>query len=204
MVAVLGIALFLQAAQRLAPAYAAARDLPAGATLAAGDLTQVRVKLPAAALRQYLRPDSGHSYVGQVLTASVRKDMLLPATVVAASAADRDLVELPLKVDAGDLPEGLRPGDHVQVLAAYTQGPRQGTAQVLLPQAEVVRLLSDATAGLGTPGQPAGVQVRAPADRARGVAAAIATARILVIKTQPGGAGDDQPSTQTSAGVAGP
>jgi len=199
--AVVGMTLLLQAAQHLVPVYGAARDLPAGTTLAAGDLTQLRVKLPAAALRQYLRPEGGRSYVGQVLTAGIRKNMLLPATMVAPSAADLDLVESPIPVNPGDLPEGLRPGDHVQVWAAYTQGPHQGTAQVLLTQAEVVRLLSDTTSGLGASGRSAGIQVRMPADRAQTVAAAIATSRIWVIKTQPGG-GDGLPATQATTTTA--
>ena len=196
LVAVLGIAVALQHAQQVVPVYAAARDLPSGVTLAAGDLAQVSVKLPAAQLRQYLRPAvGGRGYAGQVLVASVRKDTLLPAGILAASTADRNLVEQPLKVDAGDLPEGLRPGDHVQILAAYTQGSQQGTAQLLVSQAEVVRLLHDAS-GLGAAGQPIGVQVRMPADRSQTVVAAVATARIVVVKTQPG-ADTDQAAAPT-------
>ena len=105
----------------------------------------------------------------------------MPAEVVLASSRDADLVELPVQVDPGDMAQGLRPGDRVQVLAAFTEGARRGRAVVLLPTAEVVRLLED-PAGLTGSGQDRGVQLRMPGDRAPVVAAAIATARIFVIK----------------------
>jgi hypothetical protein len=92
-------------------------------------------------------------------------------------------VELPVQVDPGDMARGLRPGDSVQVLAAYTEGARRGRAVVLLPTAEVVQVLQD-SAGLTASGQERGVQLRMPSDRAPIVAAAIATARIFVVKAQ--------------------
>jgi hypothetical protein len=90
-------------------------------------------------------------------------------------------VELPVQVDPGDMAEGLRPGDRVQVVAAFTEGARRGRAVVLLPSAEVVQVLEDASGLTGT-GQQRGVQLRMPSDRAPVVAAAIATARIFVVK----------------------
>jgi hypothetical protein len=90
-------------------------------------------------------------------------------------------VELPVQVDPGDMAEGLRPGDSVQVVAAFTEDARHGRAVGLLPSAEVVQVLED-TAGLTGAGQRRGVQLRMPSDRAPVVAAAIATARIFVVK----------------------
>ena len=118
---------------------------------------------------------------GRVLTAPVRRETLVPAGLVLASSRDADLVELPVQVDPGDMAQGLRPGDSVQVLAAYTDGARRGRAVVLLPTAEVVQVLQD-PAGLAGTGQERGVQLRMPSDRAPVVAAAIATARIFVVK----------------------
>jgi hypothetical protein len=163
LLAVLAGALFLDRAQRLVPVYAAARDLPAGTPLRSGDLTVVRVRLPASALRHYLR-----------------RETLVPAELALASQ-QADLVELPVQADPGDMAQGLRPGDRVQVLAAYTDGARRGRAVVLLPTAEVVRVLEDPVGLTGT-GQERGVQLRMPSDRAPVVAAAIATARIFVVK----------------------
>jgi pilus assembly protein CpaB len=180
LLAVLAGALFLDRAQRLVPVYAAARDLPAGTPLRSGDLTVVRVRLPDSALRHYLQPGPDRAVAGRVLTAPVRRETLIPAELALASQ-QADLVELPVQADPGDMAQGLRPGDRVQVLAAYTDGARRGRAVVLLPTAEVVRVLED-PAGLTGTGQERGVQLRMPSDRAPLVAAAIATARIFVLK----------------------
>jgi hypothetical protein len=189
LLAVLAGALFLDRSQRLVPVYAAARDLPAGTSLQEGDLVVIRARLPATALRHYLRPSVDRQVSGRVLTAPVQRETLIPAGVVLASSRDADLVELPVQVDPGDMAQGLRPGDSVQVLAAYTEGARRGRAVVLLPTAEVVQVFQD-PAGLTGAGQDRGVQLRMPSDRAPVVAAAIATARIFVVKA-PGPATDE-------------
>jgi hypothetical protein len=196
LLAILAGALFLDRAQRLVPVYAAARDLPAGTPLRSGDLMVVRVRLPATALRHYLRPSPDQAVPGRVLTAPVRRQALVPAELVLASSRDADLVELPVQADPGDMAQGLRPGDRVQVLAAYTDGARRGRAVVLLPTAEVVQVLED-PAGLAGAGQERGVQLRMPSDRAPVVAAAIATARIFVVKA-PG------PATERAAATPPP
>jgi hypothetical protein len=187
-------ALFLDRSQQLVPVYAAAHDLPAGAFLKDGDLVVVRVRLPATSLRHYLQPEPDRRVSGRVLAAPVRRDALVPAGLVLASSRDAGLVELPLQVESGDMAQGLRPGDTVQVLAAYTDGARRGRAAVLLPTAEVVQVLQD-PAGLTGTGQERGVQLRMPSDRAPAVAAAIATARIFVVKT---------PGPSTGPAAAGP
>jgi hypothetical protein len=96
LVAVLAGAIFLDRAQQLVPVYAAARDLPAGVPLRGGDLVVVRVRLPAAALRHYLRPSPGRAVSGNVLAAPVRRETLVLAELVLASSRDGDLVELPV------------------------------------------------------------------------------------------------------------
>jgi hypothetical protein len=141
--AILAGAAFLDRAQRLVPVYAAARDLPAGAALDNGDLVVVRVRLPTTALRHYLQPTPGQTVAGRVLAAPVRQETLVPAELLLASNAAADQVELPVQADPGDMAHGLRPGDRVQVLAAYTEGARRGDATILLPAAQVVRVLED-------------------------------------------------------------
>ncbi|HEV8165306.1 MAG TPA: SAF domain-containing protein [Actinomycetota bacterium] len=179
--AVLAGAVFLDRAQRLVPVYAAAHDLPAGATLTHGDLVVVRVRLPTSALRHYLQPTPGQTVAGRVLAAPVRQETLVPAELLLASDRDADLVELPVQADPGDMAQGLRPGDRIQVLAAYTEGARRGHATVLLPAAEVVRVLED-PGGLTGGGRPTGVQLRMPSASVPLVASAIATARIFLVK----------------------
>lgn len=179
--AVLGGASFLQQGQRLVPVYTAARDLPSGTVLTQADLATVRVRLPGPELRHYLRPTGDRTPAGRVLTAPVPKDALLPAAAVAASVQDAGMVELPIKADDGDVAQGLRPGDRVQVLAAYTDGARRGQAVVLLASVEVTRVLHEQGA-LPDADRQAGVQVRMPGERGPLVAAAIATARVFVVK----------------------
>jgi hypothetical protein len=192
--AVLAGALFLDRAQRLVPVYAAAHDLPAGVPLAAGDLMVVRVRLPEEALRHYLRPSVDRPVAGRVLAAPLPRGRLAPAELLLASLDDADLVELPVQVEPGDMAEGLRPGDRVQLLAAYTEGARRGRAAVLLPAAEVVRVLED-SGGLTGQARPTGVQLRVPSASAPLVAAAIASARIFVVKG-PALAAAEAPPTQ--------
>jgi hypothetical protein len=201
LLAILAGALFLDRAQRLVPVYAAARDLPAGTPLKSGDLMVVRVRLPASALRHYLQPSAGRAVPGQVLTAPVRREALVPAELVLASS-QAGLVELPVQVDPGDMAQGLRPGDRVQVLAAFTEGARRGRAVVLLPAAEVVQVVED-PAGLAGTGRERGVQLRVPGDRAPVVAAAIATARIFVVKA-PGLAADPGAAETPPSGTQDP
>jgi hypothetical protein len=194
LLAVLAGALFLDRSQRLAPVYAAAHDLPAGTPLKDGDLMIIRVRLPATALRHYLQPSPGRQVSGRVLSAPLRRETLVPAGVVLASSRDAGLVELPIQADPGDMAQGLRPGDSVQVLAAYTEGARRGRAVVLLPSAEVVQVLQDPT-GLAGTGQERGVQLRMPSDRAPIV---VAAARIFVVKT-PGLASEPAVTDRSSA-----
>jgi hypothetical protein len=164
----------------------------------------LRVRLPGTALRHYLRPSPDREVAGRFLVPPVRREELIPAGLVLASGREVDLVELPVQVDPGDMAQGLRPGDRVQVLAAFTEGARRGRAVVLLPAAEVVQLLQDPT-GLTGAGQERGVQLRMPGDRAPVVAAAIATARIFVVKA-PGpapGAGAATGQGETGQGDTG-
>jgi hypothetical protein len=166
----------------------------------------VRVRLPTTALRHYLQPTPGQTVAGRVLAAPVRQETLVPAELLLASNAAADQVELPVQADPGDMAQGLRPGDRVLVLAAYTEGARRGDATVLLPAAEVVRVLED-PGGLTGGGRPTGAQLRMPSASVPEVAAAIATARIFLVKvptgaaapapTDPTGPSADEPTATT-------
>jgi hypothetical protein len=193
-VAVLAGALLLQRAQRLVPVYEAARDLPSGARLSARDLALVRVRLPVPALRRYAQPNPRGTIVGQILTAPLRQHMLIPVDGLASSPEQTDMVELPIKVASGDMAQGLRPGDHVQVLAAYGDGVRSGQARLLLSSVEVVRVLEEPS-GLAASRQ-SGVQVRMPSDRTALVVGAIASARVFVVKASAPGGGGAGPATE--------
>lgn len=172
---------FLQQAQQLVPVYAAARDLPSGVPLSNGDLSLVEVRLPAAELGRYLRPEGGVPVVGRMLAVPLRQHMLVPADDLVTSREQGNMVELAINVDHGEMLQGLRPGDHVQILGAYPDGLRKGAAQVLVDSAEVVRILEE-PGGLATGRRESGVQVRLPGERSASVAAAIANGRVFIVK----------------------
>jgi hypothetical protein len=144
------------------------------------DLTVVRVRLPAAQLGRYLRPTPGRPVAGRMLAGPLRRDALVPTELLVTSAT-ADLVGLGVQADADDMAQDLRPGDRVQVLAAYTEGAHRGRAVLLLQDAEVIRVLEE-PGGLTGPGQQHGVQLRIPGSQATDVAAAVATARIFIVK----------------------
>ena len=181
LVAVLAGTLVLQRAQHLVPVYAASRDLPSGAPLTSADVSVVRVRLPAAELQRYLRPNTSRPVTGQVLTTPLRQHMLIPADHLAPSLEQADMVELAIKADQGDMAQGLRTGDRVQIVAAYADGLHQGRSQVLVESAEVVRILEE-PGGLAGGNRTIGVQVRLPSGRTAPVTAAIASARVFVVK----------------------
>ena len=171
----------LQRAQQLVPVYAAARDLPSGVPLANGDLSLVRVHLPGAQLGRYLRPGQARTVAGKVLTAPLRRHMLVPTDALATSLDRGDMVEFAIEVDHGDMPRGLRPGDHVRILGAYPDGLRNRAARVLVESAEIVRILED-PGGLAATRRESGVQVRLPAERTPSLAAAIVGGRVFILK----------------------
>jgi hypothetical protein len=191
--AVFGGTVVLQRAQHLVPVYAAARDLPSGVPLSNGDLSLVGVRLPGPELGRYLRPDGSASITGKMLAVPLRQHMLVPVEDLVASRDQGNMVELAINVDPGDMLQGLRPGDHVQILGAYSDGLQRGAAQVLVDSAEVVRILQD-SGGLAAGRRQSGVQVRLPRERTASVAAAIAGGRVFVVKA---------PALPTRAAVAG-
>jgi SAF domain len=182
--AVLAGTVGLQRAQHLVPVYVAARDLPSGVPLSKGDLSLVRVRLPDAELGRYLRAGGSASFAGKMLTLPLRQHMLVPADDLVASREQGDMVELAINLDHGDMLQGLRPGDHVRILGAYSDGLRKGAAQVLVDSAEVVGILEE-SGGLATGRRERGVQVRLPGERSASVAAAITGGRVFIVKAPP-------------------
>jgi hypothetical protein len=129
----------------------------------------IRVRLPATALRHYLQPSGGQQVSGRVLSASVRHETLVPAGAVLASSQDAGLVELPIQVDPGDMAQGLRPGDSVQVLAALPRapaGPGGRPAAIRRGRPGPARSRRARRHGSGT-GRPAAHARRPRADRGR-------------------------------------
>ena len=92
--------------------WAAKRAIPAGGTLAADDLTTVRVRFTGDAAGQYVT--TGTSLDGLVAVRPIGAGELVPRSA-AESRKDSDRTELPLSVATGKLPADLAVGDQVDV-----------------------------------------------------------------------------------------
>jgi Flp pilus assembly protein CpaB len=182
--AVAGGAALLRSADATSTVLAASRDLPSGVPLEAGDLRPVRVRLPDAQLATYATPDG--DLAGARLAAGLPEGALVPAAWLLAAGAPTGLTDYPVPVEPGDVPE-LRPGDRVTVLASYPPGVNDAasSSEILLPSAEVVRLLHDRD-GLGGGTRVRAVQLRVPSGRLASVAQAVATGRISMARLSPG------------------
>lgn len=116
----------LAAADDTVGVWAVVRDVPAGATLAASDLEERRVRFPdTTAAGSYLSAGEPVA-AGSVLDRPVGAGELLPRAALATGAGP-DLVEVPVSVAADDLPATVRQGSVVDVwVAPGAAGP--GTA----------------------------------------------------------------------------
>jgi hypothetical protein len=124
----------LASADDSVPVWAVARDLPAGATVSAGDLQRRQVRFPDSATADaYLSADEVLP-AGSTLGREVSAGDLLPR-----SALSRDdgpaLVEVPIGVASDDLPATVRQGSHVDVWVtpkvSAVQGQRPAATKVL-------------------------------------------------------------------------
>ncbi|SDS26873.1 hypothetical protein SAMN04488570_1502 [Nocardioides scoriae] len=162
------------AADDSVPVWALARDLPAGATVADGDLEQRRVRFPdAASAAGYL---SGEQPVpaGTVLNRPVAAGDLLPRAAVAPEAGS-DLLEVPISVVSDDLPATVEQGSVVDVwvtpqVAAVEDASRVRAERVL---ADVTVVAVPGVADTLAPQTTRQVIVGVPSDRAADLPAAL-------------------------------
>jgi hypothetical protein len=117
-------------AERLAPVWAADRDLVAGTRLQPGDLRRVDVRLGAASAR-YLAV-GGSDPAGAVLGRALAAGELLPVAALAPGGAGDPVVLVTLPVESSHLPPGLARGDAVDVyVTAGAQSPAGAPRRVL-------------------------------------------------------------------------
>lgn len=189
-----GVVVGLQALAPAAPAstdvLVAAADLPAGRRLRPGDLT-VHGLPPGAVPAGALRP--GTEVTGRTLAAPVRAgEPVTDVRLVGASslrAYGRGLVAAPVRLaDAGVL-ELVRPGDHVDIVAASVAEAldpgRHEAARVVARGARVVALPStERTSGaslIATPETGGLLLVAVPPAVAVDLAGAAATSRLSLV-----------------------
>jgi hypothetical protein len=162
----------------------ATRDVPAGTSLSADDLGTVAIELPDGVVA--VPGADAERLVGRVTRTDLATlSVLRPDDVWERRPLARDGVEVPITVDIGRLPAGLRPGATVDVLASDTAG--SGTSVV----AASVTILGidhrpDASLG-GTDDVP--LRVAVPQDSVATLVDASVRAELTVVlptATQPG------------------
>lgn len=162
--------------------WTAARDLPSGTVLAAGDLRRTAFtpqSAPAAAVR------AEHTALGRTLAAPLaRGEAATSADLVGDGLLARypGQVAVPVRIPDGDVVAMLRVGDRIDLIASDPQG-RQG-ADRLLAGAPVIAVpeVSRTGAGPGIGGRL--LVVGAPAGEATRVAEAATTRYLTVIWTR--------------------
>jgi len=176
-VAVVGVAGLVTAADHSCEAFAARHVVAAGDPLEPSDLRAVRVRLGSASAA-YLTSAPRR---GTVVTRTIGRGELLPlgALATAASRSETSVVV----AAAGALPAAIDVGATVDVWAAAANTDGVGAAkfdapEVLIPGATVVRVEHDS--GLGA-GGGAGVEVRVPTSSAAALLAAIANGAAITL-----------------------
>lgn len=161
------------------PVLTAARDLPAGVALAAGDLRTTAVPatlVPAGALR------ASSQVVGRLLAAPLRRGEAV--TDIRLAGADlvppqsTGLVAVPVRIADGASTSLVAPGDHVDVLAADAARGGAPVAQVVAADAEVLAVPTAVQDGDGA----LVVVAATPATAQRMAAAAVSSRLSLTLR----------------------
>ncbi|MEE6288616.1 SAF domain-containing protein [Georgenia sp. MJ173] len=165
-----------------------ARDLPAGALLAAADVELVEVPAalaPARALHDPTEVVGGRLAVGLPAGLPITGQLLAGAGLAAAAPAGHVVVPVRLADDA--MAALLRPGDEVDLLTTTADAAgTTGGAEVVAPAALVMSLHGDAGGGLlaTAPSAPL-VLVAVPRERVGDVVGANAWAPLRVVVPPP-------------------
>ena len=195
--ALLGVLVFRPAGAAGRKAVTAARDIPAGHAVTSSDLRVAEVRVPdeTAVVR-----DPGDA-TGRVAVHHIAAgDLVSPSDLADGGPARR---EVSVPVGADHVPSGrIQPGDHVDVLATYTDGTSSRTS-VVARTVEVVAVTSQqALIGGGDAGALSAVTVACDPHTAAVLVFAARTAKVDVVKAV-GGEGAEMPTVGVSdlAGV---
>ena len=158
------------------PVWALTRDLAAGSTLTAADVTVRQVRLDGS-VNPYLA--AGATPVGSVLRRDVAAGELLPATAVAAAGREPErFVTVPVGRDR--LPLGLAPGQRVDVYVSVPAGAADAHRQVLAVGAARVDQV-EGTGGFGG-GAQGRVVLAVPVGRVLNLVSAIASGSVDLVR----------------------
>jgi Flp pilus assembly protein CpaB len=164
------------------PVLAAGAALAAGQPVTAEDLVTVRLRFDAAAeADRYLAGDT-ELQDGSVLLRPVGAGELVPRAAL-SGPGETALVELPLAVDPGRVPSGVRAGSTVDVWVGEPgAGKHAGEAELLLAEVPVLAASRPAAAGpSGLRQVVVGVPVRDDAGLAR-VVARLGDESLLIVR----------------------
>lgn len=134
--AVVGVLAFLAAARTTEPVLIAARDLPAGHTIEAADLTVSEVKLDGPLALLAISEVETIAVIGRTLSSPVHAgEMIVWPDLASGTLIGPNEVGITVPVSADAVYSGLRPGQAVAVLA---------TRDVRTPNSQTVTLLDHA------------------------------------------------------------
>jgi Flp pilus assembly protein CpaB len=159
----------------------AAHDLQVGASIDAADVRAVVVRGDVAALPTLLHDGQQSQLVGDIVVAPVRRGDPLRRSDVTAPAASGGARAVSFAVDAADAVAGdVGAGDRVDVLAVARDGHAAGYVLVGAP---VLATSAPRRSGpLRTDDNRLVLTVAVSGDDALGLAAALANARVIVVK----------------------
>lgn len=170
----------LQGARATVPMWTAARDIPANSPLQEADLGRAEVRIPPELMSRYVSAEA--DVTGSVLTRAVRAGELIPAEWIseeAAALAGRSMT-IPITPEHA-LGAGLRPGDHIDVLATFDAGDVRARTVVVARGVEVLNTVS--AGGLVVDEQSViGISVAVSPEEASSIAFAIRTAEVDIIR----------------------
>jgi Flp pilus assembly protein CpaB len=199
--ALAGSVAFWVSATDAKPVVVAAHDLPAGATLSAGDLGIAYIHADDAVFRAALPGDMLGSLVGRQLAEPIHADQVLARAQVADQfglAADQVAITLPARPDTA-VDGRLRPGDAVQVLVTVTDKARnEAQARAVVDRAQVFEVGRDMSLTNSGPvsssdsaevprGSIASVTLAVTAEQARQLAEARRTGDLDIVLLPPPG-----------------
>lgn len=160
--------------------WAAARDLPEGTKLVAGDLRPAAVKLPARLLPDYVR--TSRPLDGVVLTRPVHGGELIPLGWLAAEGDRPDVRAMAIPIEPEHAVGGaLRPGDRVDVLATFDASDARARTTVLARGVDVLEVVRTEGITLGDDVVTA-VTLAVDAQDAVRLAFAVRTAELDVVR----------------------
>ncbi|MGH2755155.1 MAG: RcpC/CpaB family pilus assembly protein, partial [Actinomycetota bacterium] len=169
----------LQNAENTVGVWAAARDVPEGAVISAGDLRVADVRMPSDLLSRYALAST--PLEGAVATRSIAAGELFSTAWVAEDAELQTgrVISLPVQTDHA-VGGALRPGDRIDILATFQAGARDARTVVLAQDVEI-RDVAEAQGLIENAGQ-VGVTVAVDPEQAVRLAFAIRNAEIDVVR----------------------